>query len=205
MAVAWHARGERGSAAVSLRRVDKGENRRGYKEVQVSRWDGSLIETHTLYGRSALIVRSGKHITEYIYNEDRERKLMTSHYHEPVIARPIEFGIQKIYRFDNGFGASVVKSEYSYGGQENLWELAVITFDGDDSEKFELTYETPITNDVIGSLTDDEVEEKLAEISQLSWRHTDEHVRNSNNHSGNLGGNPASEAFKRQHESDENN
>lgn len=93
---------------------------------------------------------------------------MSAHYHEPVIARPIEFGVQKIYRFDNGYGASVVKSEYSYGGNENLWELAVITFDGDDSEQFELTYETPVTNDVIGSLTDTEVEDKLAEISRLA-------------------------------------
>ena len=125
--------------------------------------------------------------------------IMTSHYHEPVIARPIEFGIQKIYRFPNGYGASVVKSEYSYGGSENMWELAVITFEGDGSEKFELTYETPITNDVLGSLSDDEVEEKLTEISQLTWRHTDEHIRNSNNHSGNLASTPTSETFKKQH------
>ena len=203
MGIKWYARGKRG-VTKEIRRVHERGGVRSHKEVQASDRT-NLVEKHHIYADRCIDVASQKHIVQYIYKPEVERKLMTSHYHEPVIARPIEFGIQKIYRFPNGFGASVVKSEYSYGGNENLWELAVITFDGDDSEKFELTYETPITNDVIGSLTDDEVEEKLAEISQLSWRHTDEHVRNSNNHSGNLGSSPASEAFKRQHESDENN
>ena len=35
-------------------------------------------------------------------------------------------GIQRIYKFDNGYGASVVKHKYSYGGDKGLWELAVI-------------------------------------------------------------------------------
>lgn len=33
----------------------------------------------------------------------------------------------KVYKFDNGYGASVVCSpNHSYGGSEGLWELAVL-------------------------------------------------------------------------------
>ena len=33
---------------------------------------------------------------------------------------------QKIYKFPNGYGASVIKGPYSYGGPDGLWELAVL-------------------------------------------------------------------------------
>lgn len=149
-------------------------------------------------------VTSQKHITYYYYNPTRERQQLMK-LHEPAVARPIEYGIQKIYRFDNGFGASVIKSQFSYGGDENMWELAVIAFNSDDPTEFELTYETPITNDVIGNLSDEEVEEKLTEIKALSWRHNDGHIRNTDNHSGNLGGNPTSQVYKKRFSADENN
>ena len=70
-----------------------------------------------------------------------------------------------MHKFSNGFGASVVCHEYSYGGDEGLFELAVIEFDGDN--KWYLTYDTPITGDVIGHLTPDEVEDLLAQIEAL--------------------------------------
>ena len=54
-------------------------------------------------------------------------------------------GTQRIYRFDNGFGASVVDNQYSRGT-----ELAVLHFLSDDNLDFELTYSTPVTDDVIG-------------------------------------------------------
>ena len=41
--------------------------------------------------------------------------------------------------FENGYGASVVRHEYSYGGKSGLYELAVLDSSGD------LTYDTPIT------------------------------------------------------------
>ena len=44
---------------------------------------------------------------------------------------------------DDGFGASVVRHPYSYGGAVGLWELAVLDSNG------RLTYETPITDDVM--------------------------------------------------------
>lgn len=78
--------------------------------------------------------------------------------------RPHAGGEQHLYRFGNGYGASVVRGPYSYGGDNGLFELAVITFDGDE---WELTYETPITGDVLGHLTVAEVAELLVRKAAL--------------------------------------
>lgn len=64
------------------------------------------------------------------------------------------------YEFKNGYGASVLRSSYSFGGDRGLFELAVLK-DGD------ICYNTPITNDVIGYLTADEVTEYLQQIEKL--------------------------------------
>ena len=86
--------------------------------------------------------------------------------YEPLDARPLESGaVQKIYKFANNYGASVVKGEHTYGGDEGLWELAVITFDTNGG--FNLCYTTTITSDVEGHLSDDEVEVLLAKIEAL--------------------------------------
>ena len=69
-------------------------------------------------------------------------------------------GIQKVYRFPNGYGASVIKHKGSYGYSKGLWELAVL-YEG------ELCYDTEITNDVIGNLNDPEVDNILGQISRL--------------------------------------
>jgi len=69
-------------------------------------------------------------------------------------------GIQKVYSFPNGYGASVVKHSYSYGGKDNKWELAVLK-DGD------LCYNTDITSDVLGYLNDPEVDSYLRQIEKL--------------------------------------
>lgn len=73
-------------------------------------------------------------------------------------------GPHKVYKFPNNYGASVIQNEWSYGGKDGLWEVGVILFDGDD---YELTYSTPITNDVLGYLTDEEVCETLEQIKNL--------------------------------------
>jgi len=71
-----------------------------------------------------------------------------------------EFGITSRTKFKNGYEASVVKSEYSYGGRDGLYELAVFK-DG------EITYDTPITDDVLGYLTEEEVSETFIKIQEL--------------------------------------
>lgn len=69
--------------------------------------------------------------------------------------------IGKIYKFENGRGASVVSHQYSYGGEKGLYELAVLDENGN------LDYTTPITNDVIGWLTWEEVIDLLRKIKEL--------------------------------------
>ena len=80
---------------------------------------------------------------------------------EIIFNEEYPFGIQKIYKFKNGFGASVICHRHSYGGQSGLWELAVL------NESDSLTFDTPITDDVLGGLTEKEVDNILEEIKQL--------------------------------------
>lgn len=69
------------------------------------------------------------------------------------------------FKFENGYGASVIKHYGSYGYQEDEFELAVLKFDEDGTES--LCYNTPITDNVIGWLTNDEVLETLNKIKNL--------------------------------------
>lgn len=70
-------------------------------------------------------------------------------------------GFKTRITFSNGYGASVVSHEYSYGGEVGLLEVAVLDNNG------EITYTTPIASDVIGYLTGEETAEILNRISEL--------------------------------------
>jgi len=74
---------------------------------------------------------------------------------------PFMSGVRSRMMFENGFGVSVVSHTYSYGGKDGLFEVAVLDEDGD------LTYNTPVTNDVIGFLNPDEVTEIMEEVQKL--------------------------------------
>ena len=87
--------------------------------------------------------------------------------YEPKLTRPSNGGTQKIYRFDNNRGSSVVQHDFSYGGKLGLWELAVLKFTGPGIDDRQLDYSTPITTDVLGHLTEEEVETVLSEIEAL--------------------------------------
>lgn len=64
------------------------------------------------------------------------------------------------YRFPNGYGASVIEIPGSYGV-----ELAVLEFS--ESEYGCITMLTEITDDVIGFIEDEELDEILERISRL--------------------------------------
>ena len=81
-----------------------------------------------------------------------------------IIERASNGGEQKVYRAANNYGASVVCHSFSYGGEEGLWELAVIEFDGDD---WGICYTTPLTDDVLGYLTQPDVDKLLKQIEEL--------------------------------------
>jgi len=91
-------------------------------------------------------------------------------------SHPAGEGIQKIYRFPNDYGASVVRFKMmlvggygSYTDNEEEWELAVIKFDGEDNDKFDLEYDTEITDDVMGHLSNDDVNKILERIEKLDF------------------------------------
>ena len=87
--------------------------------------------------------------------------------HAPFIDRPHPAdrdGVQKVYRFENGYGASVVRFHGSYGGDSGQLELGVVKFTGDE---YKLTYQTPITEDVLGYLSDSDVAAILDRIAAL--------------------------------------
>lgn len=69
-------------------------------------------------------------------------------------------GEQWKFSFDNGYGASVITGGIAYCNEAQPYELAVL-------KHGELCYDTPITDDVLGYLTSNEVYDLLDEIEQL--------------------------------------
>lgn len=84
-----------------------------------------------------------------------------------LIERPLNGGTQVVHRFDNNYGASVINHSFSYGHERGLFELAVLKFDGDGVGDYHLDYDTPITDDVIGHLTEEDVQLYLTRIEAL--------------------------------------
>lgn len=76
---------------------------------------------------------------------------------------PHGMGVQALMDFPNGYGVSVVRGPYTYGGDEGLWELAVM-------HAGHLCYDSGITEDVEGHLTEDEVTNKMHDIQNLQAR-----------------------------------
>ena len=70
-------------------------------------------------------------------------------------------GVGYTYQFENGYGASVVSHDGSYGGKQGLYEIAVLDSNGD------LCYSTPITDDVIGYANEEKIKDTLDRIKSL--------------------------------------
>jgi hypothetical protein len=69
----------------------------------------------------------------------------------------------RVIEFENGYSASIVSHDRSYGGKEGLFEIAVL-HDG------EIVYDTPVTPDVIGWLDFAGVATILKDIEELPPR-----------------------------------
>ena len=72
--------------------------------------------------------------------------------------------VQALKFFSNGYGVSIVRFPGSYGYSQGLYEVAVI--EGTDKE-YELCYDTPITDDVLGHLDEQDVENIINEVAAL--------------------------------------
>ena len=73
---------------------------------------------------------------------------------------PLGFIDRARFQFPNGYGISVIRGTYTYGGDEGLYECAGL-------KDNRLCYDTPITNDVIGYCDEDKVNEIIKQIEEL--------------------------------------
>lgn len=85
----------------------------------------------------------------------------------PVIEDDVLGGVQWVYRFANGYGGSVINHSGSYGV-----ELAVVEWDDwlTEDDDYTICYTTPVTGDVLGWLTFDELVSKLGEVQALPFK-----------------------------------
>ena len=77
---------------------------------------------------------------------------------------------QAVYFFPNGYGVSIIniispnEVHYSYSNKSHPYEVAILE---GNIESFQITYDTPITDDVIGYLTLEEVYNLMKQIENL--------------------------------------
>ncbi len=74
---------------------------------------------------------------------------------------PMGDGIQAKMNFNNNYGVSVVKTSFSYGGNSGYYEIAILY-------KGEITYNTHITDDVIGWQTEENITEVMEKVQKLT-------------------------------------
>tara|TARA_R110001599_G_scaffold2627_6_gene14256 strand:- start:16079 stop:16375 length:297 start_codon:yes stop_codon:yes gene_type:complete len=74
-------------------------------------------------------------------------------------------GVQGKLFFPNGYGVSVIRTPHSYGGVDMKWELAILF---GDKESYEISYNSGITDDVVGWLSEQEVLEYIERIKCIS-------------------------------------
>ena len=80
---------------------------------------------------------------------------------QKVITKQLHAGTQRIFSFPNSpYEASVVCHKFSYGGDLGLFELAVL-------KNGKVCYTSGITTDVIGHLTEEEVQKLIKRIAKL--------------------------------------
>lgn len=148
------------------------------KNITIYEW--RVVETNTVVEwQIALLInqRSKTHTTQLFNEKDvytRRRDAMRS------LARRVRF-VELAYKtfddlkhgkhpnwfwtqatedFDNWYGVSVIKSEYSYGGDKWLYELAVL-------KSGKLCYTTHITEDVLWYLTKKDVTKYMMQVQDL--------------------------------------
>ena len=95
----------------------------------------------------------GRHAAQSVNNRGPQSPMA-------VFTRGLQLsGHQWKFRFENGYGASVIDD--GYGADRGLFELAVLDPSG------RIDYTTPLTDDVLGYLTEAEVVEALDKIEAL--------------------------------------
>jgi hypothetical protein len=73
-------------------------------------------------------------------------------------------GIAARHFFPNGYGVSVVQFPGSYGYEEGLYEVAILK---GLKEDWEICYDTPITDDIIGYQSMGDIDNLLSQVESL--------------------------------------
>ena len=111
--------------------------------------------------------------TKLIIDEDLQQYLVeeidrTNHPSNLEYAKLLKddpFNFQWKFKFDNNYGASIIKHIGSYGFENDKFELAVLEWFEDGSSH--LCYDTDIADDVLGHLTNQDVIDTLRKIKDL--------------------------------------
>jgi hypothetical protein len=69
----------------------------------------------------------------------------------------INSGMQLLLRFDNNYGLSILCHSFSYGRDEDKFEIAVIKFNSEDNKDWNICYDTDITDDVLAYQSKEDV------------------------------------------------
>lgn len=86
---------------------------------------------------------------------------------EKYIQKPVDdeyYKDQTLYKFENDWGASIIYHQGSYGYEQGLVELGIVRWFG---HKYMLSYDTDLTNDVLGDLTQEQAKLILEKIKEL--------------------------------------
>jgi hypothetical protein len=88
----------------------------------------------------------------------------------PVVMKPGKRheSYQAVLEFPNGYGLSIVSSQYTYGGLAALFEVAVY-------HNEQLCYSTPITSDVLGWQSFTDVAKVIKQAEELPSSSTCSH------------------------------
>lgn len=78
---------------------------------------------------------------------------------------PIGDGVQALHFFSNEYGVSVVKFPGSYGYEQDLYEVAVLK---GTEKNWNICYDTPVTDDVMGHRDEQDVEIIMEEVEALN-------------------------------------
>ena len=92
-------------------------------------------------------------------------KLKTSY--QDLVFRPHVYdknGVAAVMFYPNGYGISVIRTSFSYGREDGLYAAVVLK---GNEEKFNLDYSTSIADDVMGSLSPNEISYLMKKVSEL--------------------------------------
>ena len=100
----------------------------------------------------------------YLKLNDEFKDFVTSRKDTDNLFNPIERGVKYRICFPEvGYGASIIKCYGSYGYEKDLWELALLS---NRDGTWTLEYAELVNDDVLGYLTDEQVNKILKYISE---------------------------------------